>query len=215
MNVIPSVLKFAAGFISNLACQFVRALCNLIGFLFLGVGSVFLCLLSALQLLGGGSKQGRLTATRSWKCLKSSAKMFSFSLLQASGIALFISPLVRGAQACTESISPRGLYAPRHDSLNVWQSVFGLNSWEAPSAPVPEKKHDEKETSVKPKKTRSMKVIYNKPVENEWLLLATSYLSSRTQVEMDAARKAMAIRHPFLYMKTLKRARKALKKKAA
>lgn len=233
MKLAISSLKFVAGVAANLVCQSARSAVNLLGFAALAISSSSLLILSLLQIIGGGMARGKQTATLSWSHAKLSAKMLAFSLLQAVGVMTLLGALVRGSQACTERLMPMGVYAPKHPS-NVWQTIFGLNSWQqpeenkqedsekdAPPEPVIQgiaKKSPMSELaiqSVAKKNPPKMKVIRKTKENGEWADLSRRYMEARSREEMDAIRTIMATKHPILYIRALSAARRVTKKKKA
>lgn len=222
MKIALSTLKFVSGSASNLICQSVRSLCNLLGCVVLSAAALALFLLAGLQLLGGGRVASGRTALKSWSYTKTSLKMFAFALLQAIGVVSLLGPLARGAQACTEGLMPGGIYAPKQPS-NIWQVIFGLNSWHKDEDETHEPKDQQTQVEAPPQvrtakpraATPKMKVVRKTEQNKGWLDLSRRYLDARSREEMDAIRTVMAIRHPLLYMKTLSMAKKAIKRKKA
>jgi hypothetical protein len=223
MKILLCSLKFAAGFASNLVAQIVRAICNLFGSIALLLAVLVLGILALLQFVGGGKRHAHETASLSWVYLKCAAGMVFSSTLQALGIISLIGPSVRAAQACTEGIFPKGIYAPNHQSLNFWQSVFGLNSWQ----PYPKKEvkvtvqQREVETPVRQQRKNvaktnpTMRVVRKKPTSPDWTSAVREHLESTTREKRDTTRISMAVKHPVLYMKALKAAKKAVHKKGS
>jgi len=101
-----SVLKFLAGFLSNALTQSARCLWNTALFL-TRLAVCLVCLfVSALQFAGGGSERSRKTFLVSLSALKLSLKCFATGVVQCVGVLTCASPLMRGAQACSEGITP-------------------------------------------------------------------------------------------------------------
>jgi hypothetical protein len=223
-------LKFAAGFLANALTQTARLSANALICLITAFVSITLLLLASLQILGGGTKQGKETARQSWACAKNSFKSGSFALLQALGLATCASPLIRAAQACSEPISPSGVFVPRDGDRNILQRALGLNSWpaqekkdspeakpraeplriaqtpepEAPKAEIATKKADSKRT---PKPEIRKKQIDKRKCTKAWESLVERYLGAKSVAEMDAIRAKMALEHPVEYIRALNAAR--------
>lgn len=229
------LFKFAAGFLANALTQTARLSANAIFCLLTAFVSITLLLLASLQIIGGGTKQGKETALQSWACAKNSFKSGSFALLQALGLATCASPLIRAAQACSEPISPSGVFVPGDGDRNALQRALGLNSWsvqekkdsheakpraetlrivqvpelEAPKAEIATKKADS-ERKPKPeirKKQIDTKKETKKKCTKAWDSLVERYLGAKSVAEMDAIRAKMALEHPVEYIRALNAAR--------
>jgi hypothetical protein len=217
MKKAISAIKFMAGFLSNLLCQTARAAANLVSFVLLACHSVVLFALAALQFAGGGRAQSFLSASAAWETALCSAKKGFASLLQALGVVTLLSPLIRGAQACSESMDIKGVIAPLAEDKSFWRDVFGMNSWaelhrDTPLPPPPKTtgklpKVDEAKAKVskvvqqkKPQKTKARKK------STEWRSLAEAYLNAHTLDEMNRIRTKMAMKFPAHYARALKEA---------
>lgn len=130
MRLVTSTLMFLAGFVSNLACQTVRATTNALGsVLFAAIGSVGL-LVGLLRLLGGGKDKGLQLCSLSWVLLRKGIVMLLRSAVQAIGVATMATPLLRAAQASSEKFAIQGLYSPSSGKRSTLQKLLGLNSWQ-------------------------------------------------------------------------------------
>lgn len=213
MKIVLSTLKFVAGFSANLVCQLFRATFNLASCLAFAVGCLASLALAALQSMGGGREAGFESLLRSLNFAKISAKAGLLSTVQAACVALLLSPMLRGAQACTESIRPRGLFVPSGAGRNLWQSAIGLNSWSPKdvTSPPPEKPSlPQTAPDVVPiQSANSRPAKSNKPKgDDEWDLIAAEYIKADSMKKMDAMRIKMATRYPSRYAQVLEQARK-------
>lgn len=213
---------FLAGFLGNLLCQAVRSALNLALSASLIAAALPRFLLGSLMLLGGGWAKGAASCARAWETTKRSGAALAVGCVQGVGAATLVTPLLRGAQASSETFRMQGVYAPNSPDANGLQRVFGLNAWEtAPKKAVPKRKEARPnlaEIKVE-NRTRStdLNAIEAKEVPRtkstprpkastklrEWEGLARAYLESRTVSEADRVRLRMATRHPRLYLKAL------------
>lgn len=229
------ILKFIAGFTANLAIQTLKAAANGAACLSLAVGSAACLALALLQLLGGGRKAARESSSASWSMAAASAKRGLYSILQAAGAVTLLSPLARAAQACSEDLKPNGVFEPAGRGRNMWQEMFGLNSWDAPKErPIELKRVAE----CDPPRIRAVAASANPPIsmekireinvepttkpkaslkstEEDWNRLVREYLEAQTQAQMDAARAEMAIMYPRKYSRALVEALAKTRKRAA
>lgn len=228
MKKVFSALKFVAGFTSNLACQSARCIANLVCSALLALSSSTMFALALLQFVGGGRKQSAESASIAWKMIRSSIEAGVKSLMQAAGVVTLLSPLVRGAQACSESIAPKGFIAPAGSGRNFWQVVFGINSWEeAPSVrkaiPTPAPSSQASKRKMVRVEPMPQVVIADKPKPKKaskprkasgWPVLAHAYLNAKTFKEMNRIRAKMALNFPAEYARALNEARRSKKTKS-
>lgn len=210
-----SPLKFAAGFIANLTCQSARSLVNAAGCVALASYATIRILLAALQLLGGGRKVAMSSARSAWSATAASAKMGATSVIQAAAVLTLLSPLARAAQACSEGMMPKGVFAP--SATGRWQRMFGMNSWDqhdqAPPVNVTPKKAS---AAMKPSppparpakkapkpKQEAMPKPKADPRERLWADLAEKYLRATTAREADRIAARMAVEFPAQYARAL------------
>lgn len=227
-------LKFVAGFSTNALIQSFRCLWNLLSCL---VSLIFAatCLIAALlQWAGGGKDQAKRTLLASLAGLKGFLKLGPMCLLQGLALITFASPLMRAAQACSESARPNGVLTPRGIGRTPVQQMLGLNSWARDREPAPERKAraippkpkakapppkpkaktpppksngaQGKPTTKKPERDRS---------DPSWGLLVEQYLNARTMKEMNRIRNKMAAGHPRKYLHALSAAKKYGSRKRA
>lgn len=218
LKTIFSLLMFVSGFVSNLACQILRALFNALGFIILVVFGLLGLTVGLLRLAGGGKEKGFALCSSSWITLRISARMALKAVAQAAGSLSMVTPLLRAAQASSEPFGMNGVYAPASPNRMPIQGLFGLNSWTVSSIkvvpsnttvsenrpmPVVGKKVENAPNirifePARPKKSRSAVSS-----ERDWEQLARKYLDARTRAEADRVRIEMAMRHPVKYLKVL------------
>lgn len=217
-----SVIKFAAGLVSNALCQTIRFAANVVRASSLGAFSLVALLLAILQLIGGGKKQSVESACYAWRAAKASLTAAGIAILQALGVLTMLSPLARAAQACAEGVAPKGIIAPSAEDRNFWQGVFGMNSWTKP--PESDNKITSKKLAAPPKKTSPPVGAREKPKQKRqkkkrtdkpaWGGLAEAYLSSKSLSDMNKIRARMAVEFPIEYARALKEASRPTKTKS-
>lgn len=216
---------FLAGFLGNLLCQAIRAALNLALSAVLIAVALPRLLLGSLMLLGGGWAKGASSCASAWETTKRSGSALAVGCVQGIGAATLVTPLLRGAQASSETFRMQGVYAPNAPDANGLQKIFGLNSWEnAPKKAVPKREEVRPNLAEIKVETRTRSTDLNainikevprtkstpRPKASmelrEWEGLARAYVESRTVSEADRVRLKMATRHPRLYLMVLKAA---------
>lgn len=219
MNAIISLLKFSAGFVSNFICQLIRATANGILCVLMAASCLITAILGLLQFAGGGKEIGEKTAKKALLYAKSSAISFAYFFCQLIATSSLVGPLVRGAQACSEKMTPEGIYAPTGPNRTLWQIMLGLNSWErkcdqqkaAPIVVTPPQQNKKALAQKQIAKT----IRPSKPKKEDWNFLVEKYISSRTIEESTKVREKMAIRYPSKYKKALSWASASSKRRPA
>lgn len=216
---------FLAGFLGNLLCQAIRAALNLALSVALIAVALPRLLLGSLMILGGGWAKGTASCASAWETTKRSGSALAVGCVQGIGAATLVTPLLRGAQASSETFGMQGVYAPNAPDANRLQRIFGLNAWEtAPKKAVQKRKEGSPNLAEIKVDTRTRSTDLNainfkeaprtkstpRPQKSsellEWEGLARAYVESRTSPEADRVRLKMATRHPRLYLKALKAA---------
>jgi hypothetical protein len=214
-----SVLKFLAGFLSNTLIQSVRCLWNAVSFLALFAVSTLRAATAALQFAGGGAERSRITFRTALSSLKMSLKCCAVSAVQCVGVLTGSSPLMRGAQACSEGIKPRGLFLPRGSNRTPMQMILGLNSWENPPEAPPKDieciKHPETPRQQKERAKSIRRPKRTSKKADAWEQVAKRYLEARTLEDLDRIRNEMAVSHTARYLNALAAASKPLSRRAA
>jgi hypothetical protein len=216
------LLKFIAGFLSNILCQTMRSATNLLSCLFFAVIATSNMLLGILRLIGGGRAAGMDSIHRSWRLVCISSCKGAEALLQSLSVVFLVGPLVRASQACSESLVPSGIYAPSDHTRSRIQQILGWNSWE------PKKTTTQKNTSQQVQKTsqqvqktsqqvqktsqqvQKTKRKYNDPgvqKNDSWDALSHNYLMAKTRKEADRARMSMFMKSPTKYCMLLEAAK--------
>lgn len=212
MRILVQSLAFVSGFVSNLVCQTLRCVFNLAGFALLSLLGALGMIVGILRIAGGGGKKGSELCRSSWSKIRKAACMLASATLQFLGVASLVTPLLRAAQASSESFTLNGLYAPARPNRSQWQALFGLNSWKEPEPAKATSKPKKTATpSAKPRLVEELPTIEQpapkkrrpKPQEEEWATLADMYIRCRTQSEADRIRLKMATRHPRRYLAAL------------
>jgi hypothetical protein len=215
-----SVLKFLAGLLSNTLIQSVRCLWNAASFLALFAVFILCAATAALQFAGGGTERSRIAFRKALSSLKMSLKCCAVSAVQCVGVLTCASPLMRGAQALSEGITPRGVFLPCGRNKTPMQMILGLNSWEEPSeAPPPrEMKMVGAAKARRPIKERAKPTRRPEAADKKadaWEQVANRYLEARTLEDLDRIRNEMAVSHTARYLNALAAANKARPRRAA
>jgi hypothetical protein len=215
-----SVLKFLAGLLSNALTQSARCLWNTASFL-ARLAVCLLCLIvAALQFAGGGSERSGKTLRVALSALRLSLECGAIGIAQCAGVLTCASPLMRGAQACSEGIRPKGVFLPCGPNRTTMQAILGLNSWEEPSeAPPPrEMKMVGAAKARRPIKERAKPTRRPEAADKKaeaWEQVANRYLEARTLEDLDRIRNEMAVSHTARYLKALAAANKIRPRRAA
>lgn len=215
-----SSLKFFAGFLSNLACQLVRSLCNFALSIVLLSASAVMLMLCILRAMGGGFSVAKSSALKAWSLVTLASARLGVGTLQALGCITMTSPAVRASQACMEEIWPKGIYAPNGKGRTKLQDIFGINAWHQEENSKSETNKEESEDSIlttlkeskkqpnRTKNTRPKKKSQNIS-DRKWESLVEDYLKARSIEDADRVRTIMARNHPVEYLNALVAARES------
>lgn len=218
MRLFLSTLKFAAGFVANLTTQTARSAANAAGCALALAAGILYALVALLQMLGGGTTKARSSASSSWSSLRASLKMGFASVAQAVGTATLLSPLARAAQACSEGMTPRGVFTPAGEGRNFWQHLFGMNSWTEPAKKEPPLPTEQKKPAAKQeapvKKAKSKQnppAIRQLPAKKNrtddlWAAAVEKYIKAKTVEDSRRILAKMATEFPAQYAKALEAA---------
>jgi hypothetical protein len=238
-----AALKFASGFASNALTQTARCLWNLVVCVVQAALSLLYAALAAGQFAGGGAKQSRKTIRFMVASARLSLRCGMVCLAQGAGVLTCASPLMRASQACSEGISPRGVFLPCGSGRSLAQRILGLNSWEDDNkseATLVEVSHDPKAATendraaatqkkddaladeanprltkiAAPSKHDHAKTTRKIDDRSSWESLVEQYLAARTIKDTDRIRNKMASDHTRKYIRALRAASKPGKRSA-
>lgn len=236
-------LKFASGFASNALTQMARCLWNLVVCVVQAALSLLYAALAAGQFAGGGAKQSRKTIRFMVASARLSLRCGMVCLAQGVGVLTCASPLMRASQACSEGISPRGVFLPCGSGRSRAQRILGLNSWEDdneseaalikvsrdPKAATGGDRADSDQNKVEalayetsprrpktagPSENNRTKTTRKRDGRSSWESLVEQYLAARTIKDTDRIRNEMASDHTGKYLRALRAASKNGKRSA-
>lgn len=216
---LDAPLKFAAGAVGNALSQTGRAVGNTAVGVAQGARGLGRTATGALQYLGGGAEKGKESLSKGGSDLYQAGGRLLRGVAQGAGVASFVTPALRGAQAASEPFfSMSGVYAPSSPNRTSLQDLAGLDSWEKPDAPKPaEEPKDQKkpdETAVFLQGLEREQKKRDQDRADAWKNLVHQYRAAKTEKERKELRRKMRQLSPMRYQQAVEAGMKRLARKS-